>query len=57
VIDVDIKKIRDGKAADPILQANDIVFLPTDDMKAVLKNLGVGGVIGLVSLLYVVRSF
>src|ERR1035438_3167343 len=57
VVDVDIKKIRDGKAADPILQANDIVFLPTDDMKAILKNLGVGGVIGLVSLLYVVRSF
>ena len=57
VVDVDIKKIRDGKANDPILQANDIVFLPTNDMKAILKGLGVGGVIGLVSLLYAVRNF
>jgi polysaccharide export outer membrane protein len=57
VIDVDIKKIRDGKANDPILQANDIVFLPTNDMKAVLKSLGVGGVIGLVSLLYAVHNY
>ena len=57
VIDVDIKKIRDGKADDPILQANDIVFLPTNDMKAVLKGLGVGGVLGLVSLLYSVKNF
>jgi polysaccharide export outer membrane protein len=57
VVDVDIKKIRDGKASDPILQANDIVFLPTNDMKAVLKGLGVGGVIGLVSLLYAIHNY
>ncbi len=30
VVNLDIKKIRDGKADDPILQANDIVFLPTN---------------------------
>ena len=57
VINVDIKKIRNGKADDPILQANDIVFLPTNSMKAILKSLGVGGVIGLVSLLYAVHNF
>jgi polysaccharide export outer membrane protein len=57
VVQVDIKKIRDGKERDPILQANDIVFLPTNSMKAVLKSLGVGGVLGLVSLLYTVHSF
>ena len=51
------RSIRDGKASDPILQANDIVFLPTNDMKAVLKGLGVGGVIGLVSLLYAIRNY
>jgi polysaccharide export outer membrane protein len=51
VITVDIKKVRDGTAKDPILQANDIVFLPTNNMKAILKNLGVGGVLGLVSIL------
>ena len=57
VVSVDLKKVRDGKAPDPILQANDIVFLPTSDMKAILKSLGVGGVLGLVSLVYSLRNF
>ena len=57
VIDVDIKKIRDGKASDPILQANDIVFLPTNNMKAVLKSLGIGGVLGMVSLIYSLKNY
>jgi polysaccharide export outer membrane protein len=57
VVKVDIKKIRDGKAPDPVLQANDIVFLPTDQMKAALKNLGVGGLLGIVSLLYTIRQY
>lgn len=57
VVQVDIKKIRDGKANDPILQANDIVFLPTDSMKAVLKNLGIGGVLGMVSLIYALKNY
>ena len=51
LIPVDIKKVREGKADDPILQADDIVFLPTDEMKAAIKNLGTGGVIGIVTLL------
>ena len=46
VVKVDIKKVRDCRAPDPLLQANDIVFLPTDDMKATIKSLGTGGVIG-----------
>jgi polysaccharide biosynthesis/export protein len=57
VVDVDIKKVRDGKADDPVLQANDIVFLPTNQMKAVLKSIGVGGVIGLASLLITLHNF
>ncbi len=57
MISVDIKKIRSGKADDPILQANDIIFLPTNNMKAALKSLGIGGVIGLVSLLYAIRDY
>lgn len=57
VVSVDIKKVRDGKAPDPILQANDIVFLPTSDMKAILKSLGIGGVLGLVTLVYSLRTF
>jgi len=57
VIEVDIKKIRDGKAPDPVLQANDIVFLPTNEMKAFLKSTGTGGVLGIVSLLIAARSY
>ena len=51
VVEVDIKKVLNGKAPDPILQANDIVFLPTNQMKAALKSLGVGGVVGMVAFL------
>jgi polysaccharide export outer membrane protein len=57
VIEVDIKKIRSGEARDPILQANDIVFLPTNAMKAILKNVGAGGVIGVVSLALAARAY
>jgi polysaccharide export outer membrane protein len=57
VVFVDIKKVREGKADDPVLQANDIVFLPTDEMKAALKNLGAGGILGIVSLIIAARGF
>ena len=57
VVKVDIKKVRDGRAPDPLLQANDIVFLPTDDMKATIKSLGTGGVIGLATLLLTIHNF
>lgn len=57
VVKVDIKKVRDGKADDPILQANDIVFLPTDDMKAAIKSLGIGGVLGIVSILIAAHAY
>jgi polysaccharide export outer membrane protein len=57
VVHVDIKKVRDGKAEDPILQANDIVFLPTSQMKAALKSVGPGGVLGLVSILIAAHAY
>jgi polysaccharide export outer membrane protein len=57
VVKVDIKKVRDGKADDPILQANDIVFLPSDTMKATIKSLGVGGVLGVVSILIAAHAY
>lgn len=56
LVEVDVKKVRDGKAPDPVLQANDIVFLPTSAMKAMLKSLGTGGVLGLVSVLVAIHS-
>jgi polysaccharide export outer membrane protein len=57
VVKVDIKKVRDGRAPDPLLQANDIIFLPTDDMKATIKSLGTGGVIGLATLLLTINRY
>jgi polysaccharide export outer membrane protein len=56
LVEVDYKKIRDGKATDPILQANDIVFLPTNSMKAIIKSLGTSGVVSLASLLISLHS-
>jgi polysaccharide export outer membrane protein len=57
VVKVDMKKVRDGRAPDPLLQANDIIFLPTDEMKATLKSLGTGGVIGLATLLLTIHNY
>jgi len=57
VVNVDIKKVRDGKAPDPVLQANDIVFLPTNSMKAALKSMGANGILGIVSVLIAARSY
>jgi polysaccharide export outer membrane protein len=57
VVEVDIKKVRDGTAPDPVLQANDIILLPTNTAKAVVKNLGVGGVFGLISILIAAHAY
>ena len=48
---VDIKRVLDGKDPDPVLQADDIVFLPTVQWKAFLKNGGLGTTLGIVSFL------
>jgi polysaccharide export outer membrane protein len=53
VIRVDLKKIVNGQAPDPVLQPEDIVFLPTVAMKAAIKNGGIGTLLGIVSLLLV----
>lgn len=51
VVHVDIKKVMDGKAPDPVLQANDIVLLPTSAMKAAIKGGGISTLVGIGSLL------
>jgi polysaccharide export outer membrane protein len=50
VVTVDIKKIFNGQAPDPVLQAEDIVFLPTNTMKAAIKNGGVATLLGIASV-------
>jgi polysaccharide export outer membrane protein len=51
VVKVDIKKVLYGKDPDPILQPNDIVFLPDSALKASISNGSLGTVLGIVGLL------
>jgi polysaccharide export outer membrane protein len=47
VVKVDVKRIERGHDPDPILQADDIVFLPTNVLKAALKGGGIATLVGL----------
>ncbi len=51
VVRVDISKVINGRAPDPVLQPDDIVFLPTSTWKGALKNGGLGTLLGVISLL------
>jgi polysaccharide export outer membrane protein len=53
LVKVDIKRVMYGKDPDPVLQPDDIVFLPTDAMKSAIKSGGVGTLLGFVSILLV----
>ncbi len=53
VVKVDVKKVIDGKAADPILQADDIIFLPSSPMKSAIKSGGIATLLGIVSVLII----
>ena len=50
-VKVNIKMVLDGKAPDPILQADDIVFLPSNALKAAIKSGGIGTLSNIASLL------
>ena len=54
VVKLDIQRILHGKDPDPILQANDIVFLPDSALKASMSNGSLGTLLGIVSLLIAV---
>ena len=51
VVKVNIHNVLYGKAPDPILQPNDIVFLPSSDIKAANSNGTLGTILGIVGLL------
>jgi polysaccharide export outer membrane protein len=54
VVKLDIQRILHGKDPDPILQANDIVFMPDSTLKASISNGSLGTLLGIVSLLLAV---
>lgn len=51
IVRVDIKRVMNGKDPDPVLQVDDIIFLPTDSMKAAIKSGGLGTALGIASIL------
>lgn len=53
VVHVNIGRVIKGKDADPVLQADDIIFLPSSAMKSAIKSGGIGTVLGFASLLVV----
>lgn len=50
-IRINLGKVVGGKAADPILQSDDIVMVPTNEIKAALKGGGLGIALSLIYLL------
>ncbi len=53
VVKLDLMKVMRGKLPDPVLQADDIIFLPTNQFKAALTNGGFSAATSLASLLLV----
>ena len=53
VVKLDIKKVMRGKEPDPVLQSDDIVFLPSNVYKAALTNGGFAAFTNVASLLLV----
>jgi len=51
LVKVDINKVMYGKAPDPVLQADDIIFLPTDTLKGAIASGGIGTLLGIVSIM------
>lgn len=49
IVDVDVNKILRGKAADVALEPDDILFVPTNSMKAAIKGGGSGLLVSLAS--------
>jgi len=53
VVRLDIKRVMNGKEPDPVLQTDDIVFLPSEAWKAAIKSGGLGTLLGFASILLV----
>ena len=53
VVKVNISKVMEGKEPDPVLQSDDIVFLPSNQFKAAIKSGGIGTLSNIASLLII----
>ena len=52
-VKVDIKRIQYGLDPDPLLEAGDIVFLPTAPLKQAISSNGIGTLLGVISVLLI----
>jgi polysaccharide export outer membrane protein len=52
-VKTDIKHVLHGTAPDPVLQADDIVYLPSNALKAAVKSGGIGTLSSILSLLII----
>lgn len=50
VVNIDIMKVMKGKVPDPVLQADDILYLPSSTIKAALSNGGFGAITSIAQL-------
>jgi len=57
VVTLDMKKIMYGKAPDPILQSNDIIFLPDSFIKSSMTNGTLSTILSLVSVIFSTFAF
>jgi polysaccharide biosynthesis/export protein len=57
VVTVDLKRIFNGRDPDPVLQTDDIIFLPTSAMKAAIKGGGIGTALGITSTLLYASTY
>ncbi|HEX4652118.1 MAG TPA: polysaccharide biosynthesis/export family protein [Granulicella sp.] len=57
LVPVDIKKVMQGKAPDPVLQADDILYLPTSPAKAAISSGGIGVLFNLVSIILIATQY
>ncbi len=52
-----IKKVLNGKVPDPILEPNDIVYLPSSPLKQLVTSGGLGTILGIADLAIVVAHY
>jgi polysaccharide export outer membrane protein len=57
VVKLDINRVFNGRDPDPILQPNDIVYLPQSTLKVAIEQGGIGTLFGAVSLILTAVEF
>jgi len=57
LVKVDVKQVMLGKLPDPILQPDDILFLPTSPMKAALSSGGLSVLLNLASVMLIAFNY